>query len=409
VTSQLPDTKYNPARTPHICLFTDSIEPSGMGEHMLLLAGHLRGKYKVSLVCPPAEGAVSLLAGARKLGLNVFPLDARRDPEALQELSAWLRTERVDVFHCHAGIAWEGLYATQAARRAGVPSIVRTEHLPYLITDRHQVEHHAAAVADLDLLICVSEAARRSYLRAGVPERKLCVVRNGVAPRPAGARHPNIRESLRLPSGARVVLTIGRFTEQKNHKCLLDAVPSVLARVPSTYFMWAGTGPLEDELRRLVLERGLENNVRFLGRRTDVPDLMQAADLFVLPSKFEGLPLVVLEAMAAGLPVVGTDVCGTGEAVRDGVTGRLVAPEDAAALSAAISAVLLDSRQASRMGAAARYIFHREFTVARMVTETEAIYAECHGHGAHRTEHKQSTKSIVDWSLGLSGLAGTKS
>jgi glycosyltransferase involved in cell wall biosynthesis len=206
-----------------------------------------------------------------------------------------------------------------------------------------------------------------------------------------------------------VVLTIGRFTEQKNHKCLLDAVPSVLARVPSTYFMWAGTGPLEDELRRLVLERGLENNVRFLGRRTDVPDLMQAADLFVLPSKFEGLPLVVLEAMAAGLPVVGTDVCGTGEAVRDGVTGRLVAPEDAAALSAAISAVLLDSRQASRMGAAARYIFHREFTVARMVTETEAIYAECHGHGAHRTEHKQSTKSIVDWSLGLSGLAGTKS
>ena len=171
-------------------------------------------------------------------------------------------------------------------------------------------------------------------------------------------------------------MTVGRFSEQKGHRYLLAAIPDVLARHPATYFLWAGEGDLEADLRAEARRLGLEGQVRFLGRRDDVPHLLAAADPFVLPSLFEGLPLAVLEAMAARLPVVGTRVCGTSEAVQDGVTGRLVPPEDAAALTAAIVQVLDAPDLAARWGAAGRARVAHEFNAARMVGEVVAVYEE---------------------------------
>jgi glycosyltransferase involved in cell wall biosynthesis len=179
-----------------------------------------------------------------------------------------------------------------------------------------------------------------------------------------------------LPLMAPVVLTIGRFSEQKGHRYLLDAIPAIVARVPDACFAWVGSGELAADLRARVAAEGLADQVRFLGQRDDIPTLLAAADLFVLPSLFEGLPLVALEAMAAGLPVVGTRVCGTAEAVADGVTGRLVDPQDGAALAAGILEVLAQPDRGARWGAAGRRRVAAHFRADQMAAATARIYEE---------------------------------
>jgi glycosyltransferase involved in cell wall biosynthesis len=359
-----------------VCHFTASPEPSGVGEHMLMLAAGLRERYDVTFGCISSGPGAHLLTRAAALGVAPLPLDGRgwkTDPE-IARLREWLRAERVALFHLHAGVGWEGHTATYAAREAGTPAIVRTEHLPDVIRDPEERASHERLLSVVDRLICVSVGAAASMVEAGVPASKIRVVRNGVAaPDPLpGVPHP----ALALSPGARTVLTVARFTEQKGHRVLLEAIPVILAACCEARFLWVGTGPLEQALREEVRSRGLASAVVFLGQRDDVPALLAAADLVVLPSLFEGLPLVVLEAMAAGRPVVATRACGTDEAVHDGVTGWLVPPGDAAALATAVVEALASPELAMQWGLAGRERWHREFTAARMVRETAAVYDE---------------------------------
>jgi glycosyltransferase involved in cell wall biosynthesis len=342
---------------------------------MLTLARELRGRYRVSLACAPSPAGQRLLEQAEALGVGTLALAVHGDANA-EQLRRCLRQQSVEIFHEHAGIGWEGHAAIYAARAAGVPVVLRTEHLPYLITEPRQRRDHERLVSSVDCLVCVSEEARFSFVRAGVPPRKLRVIRNGILVPPSGPGRTETRVRLGLEPGAPIVLTVGRFTEQKGHRDLLAAVPAVLIRAPRARFLWAGRGPLEEELRQRVRALGLEPHVLLLGQRDDAPDLMAAADLFVLPSLFEGLPLVVLEAMAAGLPVVGTRVCGNAEVIVDGVTGRLVPPGQPTALAEAVLQVIRQPDLAGRWGRAGRRRVEREFSARRMATETSALYDE---------------------------------
>jgi glycosyltransferase involved in cell wall biosynthesis len=293
-----------------------------------------------------------------------------------------------------------------------VPAIVRTEHLaelpavfateelpdlvysPYHLPDRRpqleelqwMVARERAAYLDtarlVDRIICVSGGVRDTYTEVGVDPQKLRVVRNGIRPVSAARARGEVRERLGLPDDRPVVLSVGRMIDVKGHLFLLGAVAEVARRRPDILFVWVGGGPLEDELRRRVSDLGLQGSVWFAGRRDDVPDLIGTADLFLLASIVEGLPLVVLEAMAAGRPVVGTRVCGTSEVVQDGVTGRLVGSGrldgsgDTAALAAAILEPLEQPDLGAAWGSAGRRLFEREFTSARMARETAAVYDE---------------------------------
>ena len=362
-----------------VCLFTDSLEPSGVGEHMLTLGAALRGQYRMSFICPPSAAGWPLLERAAALGLEARPLalrGVRGQPWAHGRLCTWLVRRDVAIFHVHAGVGWEGHAAVRAARAAGVPAVMRTEHLPDVITAPSLRARYAEMAAGVDRLICVSEAVRASFLRAGVPAGKVRLVRNGICPVPCSADRRSVRACLGLPEEAHVILTVARLARQKGHRALLDAATTVLTRAPDARFLWVGDGPLERTLGEAVRRRGLDGCVRLLGRRADVPDLLAAADLFVLPSLFEGLPLVILEAMAAGLPVIATRVCGTEEAVLDGVTGGLVPAGDGAALAGAILAVLTDPALAARWGAAGRRRLEEDFTAVRMARQTAALYEE---------------------------------
>lgn len=366
-----------------LCLATDSREPSGVGEHMLVLAGELRHRYHVVVACPQSRGGDSLIARAARCGLQVKVLDDRREATV-----DWLRRQGLDLLHLHAGIGWEGHELAADGREAGVPRIVRTEHLPDLITDPAQRVAHADGLALVDKLICVSVAAATSFRATGVDSAKIAVVRNGLPHRTPVRSRSEVRRDLGLGPAQGAVLTTARFTPQKDHTTLIDAVPAVLERHPEACFLLAGDGPLEDDCRRAVGDRGLSHAVRFLGNRSDIPDLLAAVDLFVLPSRFEGLPLALLEAMDAGLPVVSTRVGGTDEVVVDGLTGFLVPPGDASAFAAAIVTALSDPARQKEMAEAGLQRFRESFTATRMADETADLYGAL--GVPPRTEHRMT-------------------
>jgi glycosyltransferase involved in cell wall biosynthesis len=359
-----------------ICLATDSREPSGVGRHILDLAAALDDRYSIIVAAPAAPPARDFLDGARRLGLEVWELpDADRPVQAV-ELGARLMRSPVDLLHVHAGITWEGHDLAAAGRAAGTAPIVRTEHCPYVLTKLVDHEEYAAGIRAVDRIVCVSEGVAASFRAAGVPHGLLGVVRNGIAERRGGTPRSVVRAELGVSPTAPLAVTVARLTEQKGHADLLRVIPDVLMRVPDARFVWVGDGPEELRLREQLRHNGIEEHVAIVPRHRDVPALLAAADAVVLPSRFEGLPLVALEAMAAGTPVIGMAVVGLDEAVRDGVTGRLVPARDCEALAAALIEVLTERELARRWGANGEAWQREEFTAWRMAAETAAVYEE---------------------------------
>lgn len=361
---------------PRLCMYTDSYEPSGMGEHMVALATELRSRYDVTFMCHTDSG---ICHRVRDMGFSTHDI-----PADYWQHKASIAMLNPHVFHVHAGIGWEGHTGVWAAREAGVEVVLRTEHLPYLITEDWQHDEYMQMQTATDAIICVSEEARKQFERAGISSQKLHTVRNGINAPTATPNRSAVLKDLGLFSDAKLVLTVGRLTPQKGHEHLLDAVPAVLAQHPRAFFLLVGAGHEENNLRAQADRLGIENHVLLLGARGDVPRLMATCELFVLPSLFEGLPLVVLEAMSLERPVIGTRVCGTSEAVVDRVTGALVEAKDAPALARAIVAALDDAQMRKRWGAAGRRRVEAHFTAQRMARETAAVYSTLLNSGRRR-------------------------
>jgi len=360
---------------PRVCLFTDSLEASGMGEHMLTLANELRNDHVITLVMPSNEANSGLLSRAEKSGIRVLPLQVRgEDRQQWESLRDFLRSERIDIFHAHAGIGWEGHAGIHAAWFANVPLRIRTEHLPWLITKSDEKHQYLKLLHKLHHVICVSEESRQSYLKAGIAPERMNVIRNGITFIPPRLSSAVVRMRLGVAPEAPIILTVGRLTEQKGHRYLLEAIPSILAEFPDARFVWVGDGPLHDELCARLEQLRLAEQVLMLGRRNDVPDLMAASDLFVLPSLFEGLPLVILEALAAGKPVIATRAGGTPEIFARADEGILVAPGDSRALSAAICMALQQPELRQTWATAGQRRFAQAFSATRMAAETGTLY-----------------------------------
>lgn len=348
---------------------TDSLEPSGVGEHMLTLARALGPAFAIVIACPPSPGGRGLLDRAAQQGFGVKLLSG--DPGGTVD---WLRRGAFAALHIHAGIGWEGHELAAMGRAAGIAAVIRTEHLPDLITVSEQRRQHRRGIEQVDRVICVSESSAETYRRAGVAPDRLVVIRNGLEPRPATRARSDVRDALGIGLDRPLIIMAARLAPQKGHATLIDAMPAVLARWPEACLVLAGSGPLEGAVRLQIEARGVTAAVRLLGLRTDVPDLLAAADLLVLPSLFEGLPLTVLEAMATGLPVVATRIGGTDEAVLDGETGALVPPGDPERLASAMASMLNDGAAARRQGRAGRARFLAHFTAARMAADTAQLY-----------------------------------
>jgi glycosyltransferase involved in cell wall biosynthesis len=226
--------------------------------------------------------------------------------------------------------------------------------------------------------------------------RRYVTVRNGIGPAAPARPREAVRRELGLAAGDLAVLAVGSLTPQKAHATLLEGFARAARELPAARLLIAGEGPLRGALEARAAGSDLAGRVSLLGDRDDVTELLEGADLFALSSVREGLPVTLLEAMRAGRPAVATAIGGCGEAVRDGESGRIVPVGDAAALGAAIAELLRDPARRAAMGAAARARWAAEFTAARMVAETEALYARALGvpagePGATRSEGRRAS------------------
>ncbi len=363
-------------RRREVVYFTDSRGFAGAERVLLtLLEGIDRTRWRATLAHHSFPGVEPLVRQARLLDVETWsvapmPHGARGTAGALAFARA-LRARHLDVFHAHLTWPLAAKNALLAALAARVGLVLATVHLYMDVPlTRGMALQQRLIGAGLDRAFAVSahNAARLEELLHW-PHGKLDVIHTAVDPA-AYTRHPdpNLRKSL---AGDRpLVLTVARLDEQKGHRHLLAAATELREAV----FVLAGDGPNRASLQKLARELGVEERVRFLGEREDVADLLAVCDVFALPSLYEGLPVSVLEAMAAERVVVATAVGGTGEAIVDGVSGLLVPPKDPGALAAALARVLSDERLRSRLAGAGRARVASHFSASEMVTRVTDSY-----------------------------------
>jgi glycosyltransferase involved in cell wall biosynthesis len=291
-------------------------------------------------------------------------------------LAGELRAARFDLIHSH--LFWANLAARTAGRLSGVPAIVNSHHgIDAWPTASHRwLERRTIRFADR-VVVC-SEAVR-SYARdrLHLPEARLVAIPNGIASE--RFRHPEAREKARralgLQPGDLAVGSVGRLDEPvKGYSVLLSAFRIVAAERPRTVCLVAGGGAAEAALRAAADAAGLSARLRFLGERQDIPEFLQALDLYVQPSRLEGFGLAALEAMAAGLPVVASRTGGLPEVIEDKVTGDLVAPGDPGALAAAVLALLADPARRASYGAQGARRAAERFPLQKMVHAWADLY-----------------------------------
>ena len=224
-------------------------------------------------------------------------------------------------------------------------------------------------------VIAVSAEIRDELVERGVSVDRIPIIYNGVTARAENTQPGVRRGGTRTPQ----LLAVGRLAEEKNFSLLIEAVSILRRTIPGIHLAIAGDGPLRSALRDLVAKLGTENAVELLGFVQDVRPLLQSTDCFVMPSKTEGMPMALLEAMASGCPIVASGVGGIPSMVRDECEALLVPPGDKAALVGAISRVLASDSEARRLGSAARLRFEREFTAEAMARAYSVVYREACG------------------------------
>jgi glycosyltransferase involved in cell wall biosynthesis len=257
-------------------------------------------------------------------------------------------------------------------------SAISTIHGRHWVVDRlrRRVAYRVLRALGIPIVAVSRDLAGFLEQRLGLPPGRLEVVHNGIPIEPAlgteerAARRAALRSELGVPPGLPLLIAVGNLYPVKDHATLLRA----LSLLPDPWLAIAGRGGEEENLRRLARELGIAERVHLLGLRDDIPRLLAAGDVFVQPSRSEGLPLAVLEAMAQQIPIVATDVGGVGEAVGDGKTGYLVRPGDPAGLAAAVGRILDSPDRGAALAAAANARVREEFSVEHMLHRYREIY-----------------------------------
>jgi sugar transferase (PEP-CTERM/EpsH1 system associated) len=347
-----------------------------------LVRGADRERFEPRVICLGPRGAIA--DRFDRIGVPVESLEARGRAAAIVQLARRLWRLRADVLHTHNPAPH--LVGAVARTLARVPVLVHTKHGRNYPEDRRAVLANRWASLNTDAVIAVSEdAAGVARTIERVPASKVRVIHNGIdlTSFPAPER--------RGGEGVGRAVTVARLHAVKDQATLLRAARRIADARPGFRLALVGDGPEREGLERLRRELALEEIVRFHGHRDDVRTLLLESDLFMLSSVSEGLSLTLLEAMAAGLPVIATDVGGNREVVTHGETGFLVAPASPEAVASATLSLLDDPARAQAMGRSGRRRVEQVFDLRVMVRRYEALYLELIGPKA---------KSALDRALG---------
>lgn len=355
-------------------------DPGGAERMLLVLLDRLDPARYRSCVLTWREGWLNEEVRRRGIPTASLPLARPIDPTWPARLLPRLAEWQVDLLHAHEFAM--NTYGAIAARLARKPMVATVHGKQYYGERFHRrLAYRFVGKAAFRMVAVSRDIARDLTERVGVRPDGLVTIYNGVdlaaVRRPGEGRR--LRRELGLAEGAPVVGAIGNLLPVKGHTFLVQAAARLVRDWPDLTVLLCGRPVLGPDLERQAERLGLAGRVRVLGFRDDVGALLDAFDVFVLPSLSEGLSLALLEAMAAGTPVVATAVGGTPELVRDGETGLLVPPGDAAALAAAIGRLLADRTLAQRLAASARAHVESSFGADAMAARYDALYAEMIG------------------------------
>jgi glycosyltransferase involved in cell wall biosynthesis len=364
-----------PIKTMHLITELDR----GGAETALLrfLTHQNRTRYRPFVVCL-YNGDGSVARQIQALGIDVIDLGMKRPYriDALYRLYRLLQRKRPSILHCwlfHAD-----LIGRLIGRLARVPIVVTSRRGTEIGGMwREQAKRFTRSLDDRIITVCTT-ARQQEIRRTKADPEKVVTIYNGIDTMPPVTDQvtARLRRTLKLPDNSKIVLCIARLAVQKGHADLLTAWEAVQAVHPDAHLLIVGDGEQRTGLTRTANQRAGCNTIHFIGRREDVPDLLAMSDLVVLPTRGEGLPNVLLEAMAAGRPVVATNVGGIPELVIDGTTGLLVPPSNPDALSRMIITLLSDPERARIMGHAGRERVAKHFPIGTMVKRTETLYTE---------------------------------
>ncbi len=366
-----------------VLLVAAATSTAGGGEHHVAdllrrMPGH---GFDLSLLCP-SGGDLAVLAESLGVPMVNAPVDSALPIGGIRAVRATVADLQPHVVHAHGSRA--AFYARLSDPLAAQRCIYTVHGIhadkagsPVRRTFALGVERALRSRTALFVCVCESDCEKGSKLRLLEPERAE-VVHNGIEmlePVEAGALRSELGINERVP----LVLSVGRFHEQKDQRTLIEAWARVSARFPSAVLALIGSGPLEDKLRDLANERSVAHSLYFVSPRPDLRQAYADANAFVLSSRWEGLPYVVLEAMAHGLPVVSTAVDGIPEAVGDRKTGLLVPPGEPRTLAEALMWAIAEPEKAARLGAAGKARVAADFGLDKMVEKVAALYREVGG------------------------------
>lgn len=355
----------------------------GGGERYLeLLLDHIdRSRFRPILICPEPGPFVDKMV-SRHVPTHIVHLTPLFNPLAVIRLAHLLKRNAVTILQTHGARA--NVYGCLAARLAGVPCIVATIHNSIRDYEVSLVRRHLyltilrVLLPLTNRLICVSDAIKRDVLAdcRGI-ETKTTMIRNGIHQRwfSQDTDPHKIRKEWCVGDGP-TLLVVARLTNQKGHRFLIEALPGLLPEWPSLTCLFVGEGESKETLQVLARKLGIARACCFVGAQNNVADWYAAADVVVLPSLSEGLPFVVLEAMAMARPVIASSVNGVPEIIQDGLNGLLVPPRNPHALERAIRSLLRNPIRAARMGKAGRQEMATAFTADKMIHDTVRVFEE---------------------------------
>lgn len=353
----------------------------GAEEHLKTVVANIDSYgFKPTVCCIGEKGLIG--EEIESLGVEVITLGRMKgkgfDPRIIKGLMALIKEREIDIIHTHLYHA--NMYGRAAALAARVP-VVATEHNVYKSYKKKRSVINRLLAKRTDSMIAVSMAVKDEICkRDSIDPAKVEVIYNGIEVErfkvPDAEEKRRAKVALGLEPDIIVAGTISRLSKQKGHTYLLRAFADLTRSFPELKLLVVGSGPLEDELKSQAEKLGLSESVIFTGARRDVPEILKALDIFVMPSLWEGFPVSLLEAFATGLPVVVSPVGGVVDAVKDRVSGLYVEPEDVDGLVAQISKLLKDNEMATGLGTEARKVVEESFSVSCMVDSLAELYTD---------------------------------
>jgi glycosyltransferase involved in cell wall biosynthesis len=360
---------------PHrILQIIPTLDRSGAEKQMTLLATGLpRGEFEVHVCVLTRSGPLEAEVRAAGVPVKLIGKRLKIDPAAYWRLKRHVAALRPHLVHTWLFAA--NAYGRAAALSAGVPRIVAGERCvdPWKVWHELAIDRHLARRTDR--IVVNSSGVSDFYIRHGIAAEKFTLIPNGIArlPRSDACREELLAE-LELPPDSRLVGAVGRLWPQKRIKDLIWAADLLKVIRDDVHLLVIGDGPHRARLEKFRQQIEIEDRVHFLGHRADVPRFMPHFDVVWLASEYEGLPNVVMEAMAAGVPVVATDIPGNRDLVVAGETGYLVGLGDRAAFARQTRILLDDAELARRFGAAGRERVLREFSIEKMIERHVELY-----------------------------------